>query len=73
MFHPVSEKFNLPQIEEKILKWWLEKKIFEKSVDNRKGGPRFTLYEGPPTANGRPASITSSPASSKTSSRATRR
>ncbi len=54
MFHPVSEKFNLPQIEEKILKWWQENKIFEKSVDNRKGGPRFTLYEGPPTANGRP-------------------
>ena len=54
MFRPVSEKFNLPQIEEKILKWWQENKTFEQSVERRKGRPRFTLYEGPPTANGNP-------------------
>jgi len=54
MFRPVSEKFNLPQIEEKILKWWQENKTFEQSVERRKGRPRFTFYEGPPTANGKP-------------------
>ena len=54
MFRPVSSQLNLPQLEEKILKWWQENKIFARSVENRKGGPRFTLYEGPPTANGSP-------------------
>jgi len=54
MFHPVGSQLNLPQVEEKILAWWKEKKIFERSVENRKGGTRFTLYEGPPTANGSP-------------------
>ncbi len=54
MFRPVSSQLDLPQIEEKLLHWWKQNKIFERSVENRKGGPRFTLYEGPPTANGSP-------------------
>ncbi|TET67409.1 MAG: isoleucine--tRNA ligase, partial [Dehalococcoidia bacterium] len=54
MFRPVSSQLNLPQIEEKILGWWQKNKIFERSVENRQGCPRFTLYEGPPTANGSP-------------------
>jgi len=54
MFRPVSSQLNLPQIEEKLLHWWKQNKIFERSVENRKGGPRFSLYEGPPTANGSP-------------------
>ncbi|MQY72371.1 MAG: isoleucine--tRNA ligase, partial [Dehalococcoidia bacterium] len=54
MFRPVGSQLKLPQIEEKVLQWWQENKIFERSVENRKGGPRFTLYEGPPTANGSP-------------------
>jgi isoleucyl-tRNA synthetase len=45
---------NLPQLEEKILVWWRKNKIFQRSVENRKDCPRFTLYEGPPTANGSP-------------------
>ena len=54
MFRPVSSQIDLPQIEEKLLHWWKQNKIFERSVENRKGGPRFSLYEGPPTANGSP-------------------
>ncbi|MCK4961315.1 MAG: class I tRNA ligase family protein, partial [Anaerolineales bacterium] len=54
MFRPVGSQLKLPQIEEKVLQWWKENKIFERSVENRKGGTRFTLYEGPPTANGSP-------------------
>ena len=41
-------------MEENILKLWNESKIFEKSIENRQGQPRFNLYEGPPTANGSP-------------------
>jgi isoleucyl-tRNA synthetase len=54
MFHPVSSKVNFSQIEERILKLWKDKNIFARSVEQRRGQPRFNLYEGPPTANGSP-------------------
>ncbi len=45
---------NLPQEEEKILKFWEEKKIFEKSLQKTKNGKPFTFYDGPPFATGLP-------------------
>jgi isoleucyl-tRNA synthetase len=54
MFRPVGSRVNLPQLEENMLKLWKEKKVFQRSVDGRQGGPLFMLYEGPPTANGSP-------------------
>ena len=46
--------FNLPEEEEKILKFWKKNKIFEKSLEKNKKSQAFVFYEGPPTANGRP-------------------
>ncbi len=40
--------------EEKILEFWRANNIFNKSVEDRKGGKEFVFYEGPPTANGKP-------------------
>ncbi|MBC7317958.1 class I tRNA ligase family protein [Candidatus Bipolaricaulota bacterium] len=37
-----------------VLKFWEERQVFERSVKEREGRPRFVFYEGPPTANGRP-------------------
>ncbi len=54
MFKPNLEKINYPEIEEKILKFWQENNIFEKSVSSRDESKSFTFYEGPPTANGKP-------------------
>src|SRR4030042_1615428 len=54
MFQPVSSRVEFPKMEEKILSLWKERKVFERSVEARKGGPRFSLYEGPPTVNGNP-------------------
>jgi isoleucyl-tRNA synthetase len=54
VFEPVSSRVNLPQMEEKLLDFWREKKIFERSVEARRDRPRFVFYEGPPTANGSP-------------------
>src|SRR3989304_6086255 len=54
MFKPVSGKVNLPEIEEKVLKSWQDDKIFEKSLENRKGKKKFTFYDGPPFATGLP-------------------
>jgi len=45
---------NLPQIEQKILKLWGKKRIFQKTLAKTKKGPRFVFFEGPPTANGMP-------------------
>ena len=43
---------DFPKNEEKILKFWKEKKIFKKSLEKTKKGSRFVFYEGPPFANG---------------------
>lgn len=47
-------KFNLPKIEEEVLKFWKEKNVFEETLKKRKKRPNFVFYEGPPTANGLP-------------------
>jgi len=54
MFRPVSSKVNFPQLENNILSFWKEHQTFEKSLETRRGATQFTLYEGPPTANGSP-------------------
>ena len=41
-------------MEASILDFWSQNQIFEKSVANRNGAPRWSFYEGPPTANGMP-------------------
>lgn len=54
-FEPVDPKVDFPSLEEKVLTFWKENKIFEKSLEkNRNSDKNFTFYEGPPTANGRP-------------------
>jgi isoleucyl-tRNA synthetase len=54
MYQQITGRVNIPEVEERILKYWQEKNIFQKSLDNRKNAPHFVFYEGPPTANGRP-------------------
>lgn len=45
---------NFAQIEEKILKFWQEANIFQKSLERNRSKKNFVFFEGPPTANGRP-------------------
>ncbi len=54
MFKELTEKLSYPALEQEILKFWKENRIFDKSISSREGQPGFTFYEGPPTANGRP-------------------
>ena len=54
MFKQLSDKINYHELELRIQKFWDDGKIFERSVSARQGGPLFTFYEGPPTANGKP-------------------
>jgi len=53
-FRTLAPQIDLPSVEQDILKFWEKNNIFEKSVSARDGAPRWTFYEGPPTANGSP-------------------
>ncbi|MBX2975396.1 MAG: isoleucine--tRNA ligase [Ignavibacteriaceae bacterium] len=54
MFKQYPENIHYPSVEAKILKYWEDHKIFEKSISSRSDEKTFTFYEGPPTANGKP-------------------
>ena len=54
MFESLGKVSELGYREEKILDFWREKKIFQKSYQQREGNQRFIFYEGPPTTNGYP-------------------
>jgi isoleucyl-tRNA synthetase len=54
MFKQYEGNITYPKIDEQILKFWQNNKIFEKSISTRDENKPFTFYEGPPTANGRP-------------------
>ncbi|MGI9518927.1 MAG: isoleucine--tRNA ligase, partial [Pirellulaceae bacterium] len=54
MFKPVEKQFSFPKQEERILKFWKDRQIYEKSLAQREGCEDFVFYEGPPTANGMP-------------------
>ena len=45
---------SFPSREEKVLRFWKEKKIFERSVEEKRGAPLFNFYDGPPFATGLP-------------------
>ncbi|MDX1906961.1 MAG: isoleucine--tRNA ligase [Bacteroidia bacterium] len=51
---PEYKKLSLPDIDQEILSRWAAEQTFEASISARDGGPVFTFYEGPPSANGKP-------------------
>ena len=53
-FEDVSNRYDGPGLEQKILAFWEEADIFEKTLSQSEGRPRFSFNEGPPTANGKP-------------------
>jgi isoleucyl-tRNA synthetase len=54
MYDKVSTKLNFVEREDKVLQFWKENKVFEKSIEEKKDLPTYTFYDGPPTANGKP-------------------
>ena len=54
MYKKVDTSLNFVGEEKKVLEFWKENKIFEKSVKQNEGNEEFTFYDGPPTANGKP-------------------
>jgi len=53
-FKEVSSRYDGPALEEEVLAFWREHDTFDKTVAQSEGRPRFSLNDGPPTANGRP-------------------
>jgi len=53
-FREVSSAVDLPALEAEILDRWRDRDVFARSVAQREGAEEFVMYEGPPTANGRP-------------------
>src|SRR3989338_7926373 len=51
----MAEKSERAQREEKVLSFWKEHKIFEKTLEKEAPNGEFVFYEGPPTANAKPA------------------
>ncbi|MCL4205500.1 MAG: isoleucine--tRNA ligase [Pirellulaceae bacterium] len=54
MFDPVPSSVDFPQLENDVLAFWRERRIYEQSLQRREDAPKFVFYEGPPTANGLP-------------------
>jgi isoleucyl-tRNA synthetase len=53
-FGDVSARPSLPELEREIVALWEREGTFEASLAQRRGGPRWVFYEGPPTGNGKP-------------------
>jgi len=51
---PEDKGLSRSQREEKVLQFWKDNKIFEKTLDKPADKGEFVFYEGPPTANGKP-------------------
>lgn len=54
MFKPVSPKLNVTLMEEGVQRFWKQHDVFQQSMKTREGGPEYVVFEGPPTANGKP-------------------
>jgi isoleucyl-tRNA synthetase len=54
MFKPVSSKLEVNEQEESILEFWKRQEIFKQTLKKTEGGLKYVVYEGPPTANGKP-------------------
>ncbi|HWQ71227.1 MAG TPA: isoleucine--tRNA ligase [Desulfitobacteriaceae bacterium] len=54
MYQKVGQNLSFPEREKKILQFWNDNNIFEKSLLVNKGADSYVFYDGPPTANGQP-------------------
>lgn len=54
MYSPVDPKVSFPKMEEGVLKFWEDNRVFERSIEQREGKDSFVFYDGPPFATGLP-------------------
>jgi len=51
IFQPLPDKPDHPALEVEVLDWWEAQGTFEALRDRNRGGPRFSFFDGPVTAN----------------------
>ncbi|MCF7854111.1 MAG: isoleucine--tRNA ligase [Candidatus Pacebacteria bacterium] len=54
MFASVPSNVSFPEIEHRILNFWDEAEVFQKSLDRRRDCDPYVFYDGPPFATGLP-------------------
>ncbi|MPY65732.1 isoleucine--tRNA ligase [Deinococcus sp. SDU3-2] len=55
LFGPVPSQPRFRELEAGVLNFWQSERVFEQTQERQEGQPEYVFYEGPPTANGRPA------------------
>ena len=53
-YQQVPAQVDLPALEQTVLDFWRENKVFSRTLEQSEGRPEWVFYEGPPTANGMP-------------------
>jgi isoleucyl-tRNA synthetase len=53
-FRPMPAQVDLPALEREVLGRWRDRDVFARTLARTAAGPLWTVYEGPPTANGKP-------------------
>ena len=53
-YRPVPPHVDLPALDREVIAHWRDHDVFGRSLAQTESGPRWTFYEGPPTANGMP-------------------
>jgi isoleucyl-tRNA synthetase len=51
VFRPLPQYPDHPALEEEVLDWWEREGIFPQLRERNRGGPRFSFFDGPVTAN----------------------
>ena len=54
MFKPVPTNVSFAELERQIGRLWKDRRVYERSLAQRRDAKRFVFFEGPPTANGMP-------------------
>jgi isoleucyl-tRNA synthetase len=52
---PTNNQPSFPELEEEVLAFWQREAIFRRSVEQNKDAEPFVVYDGPATANAKPA------------------
>lgn len=72
-FSSLPTRIDLPATDHKIIDWWKQNRIFERTLERTKDGASWVFYEARRLPTAPPARTTSRPGSSRTCSRATAR
>ncbi|MCS4542424.1 MAG: isoleucine--tRNA ligase [Euryarchaeota archaeon] len=52
MIRGAQKQLNLLELEQRVQRWWEANKIYEKTKEKRKTGPKFFFMDGPPYTTG---------------------